>query len=102
MQRVRKTWRQELTQRDTGAPPSSREQWRSRHGFVLATIGAAVGLGNIWRFSFVAGENGGGAFFVIYIVIVALVGAPLVIAELALGRAARADAVSAFDHAAPR
>jgi NSS family neurotransmitter:Na+ symporter len=91
-----------LTQRDTGAPPSSREQWRSRRGFVLATIGAAVGLGNIWRFSFVAGENGGGAFFVIYIVSALLVGAPLVIAELALGRAARADAVSAFDHAAPR
>lgn len=69
---------------------------------MLATIGAAVGLGNIWRFSFVAGENGGGAFLVIYIVSALLVGAPLVIAELALGRAARGDAVSAFDHAAPR
>jgi len=91
-----------LTQRGTEELPFAREQWRSRHGFVLATIGSAVGLGNIWRFSFVAGENGGGAFFAIYIVSVLLVGAPLVIAELALGRAARGDAVSAFDHAAPR
>lgn len=69
---------------------------------MLATIGSAVGLGNIWRFSFIAGENGGGAFLAIYLCSVLLVGAPLVIGELALGRAARGDAVSAFAHAAPR
>ena len=91
-----------MTRRGKSDPLSPREQWRSGHGFVLATIGSAVGLGNIWRFSFVAGENGGGAFLAIYIVSVLLVGAPLVIAELALGRAARGDAVSAFDYVAPR
>ncbi len=78
---------------------STREQWGSRHGFVLATIGAAVGLGNIWRFSYVAGENGGAAFLFIYLVCVLVVGVPLVIAELALGRRAQGDAVAAFEHA---
>jgi len=76
---------------------STREQWGSRHGFVLATIGAAVGLGNIWRFSYVAGENGGAVFLLIYLVCVILVGLPLVIAELSLGRRAQGDAVAAFE-----
>lgn len=71
--------------------------WSSRTSFVLATIGAAVGLGNIWRFSYVAGENGGAAFLIIYLVIVAAIGLPLVIAELALGRGSAGDAVSAFE-----
>jgi NSS family neurotransmitter:Na+ symporter len=79
-----------------------REQWGSGTGFVLATIGSAVGLGNIWRFAYVAGENGGGAFLVVYILSVVLVGAPIVIAEMALGRQAGGDAASAFAHAAPR
>ncbi|MGF1630967.1 MAG: sodium-dependent transporter [Kiloniellaceae bacterium] len=74
-----------------------RETWASGRGFVLATIGAAVGLGNIWRFSYVAGENGGGAFLVVYLISVALVGAPIVIAELALGRRSEGDAVAAYE-----
>lgn len=78
---------------------SAREQWGSRRGFVLATIGAAVGLGNIWRFSYVAGENGGAVFLFIYLICVLLVGLPLVIAELALGRRAQGDAVAAFEFA---
>lgn len=76
---------------------STREQWGSRRGFILATIGAAVGLGNIWRFSYVAGENGGAVFLFIYLVCILLVGLPLVIAELSLGRRAQGDAVAAFD-----
>lgn len=76
---------------------STREQWGSRQGFVLATIGAAVGLGNIWRFSYVAGENGGAVFLFIYLVCVLLVGLPLMIAELSLGRRAQGDAVAAFE-----
>jgi neurotransmitter:Na+ symporter, NSS family len=75
---------------------TTQEQWGSRRGFVLATIGAAVGLGNIWRFSYVAGENGGAVFLFIYLVCILVVGLPLVIAELALGRRAQGDAVSAF------
>ncbi|MDA1101151.1 MAG: sodium-dependent transporter [Proteobacteria bacterium] len=76
---------------------SAREQWGSRHGFLLATIGAAVGLGNIWRFSYVAGENGGAVFLFIYLACILLIGLPLVIAELSLGRRAQGDAVAAFE-----
>ena len=80
---------------------SSREQWGSRPGFILATIGAAVGLGNIWRFSYVAGENGGAVFLMLYLICILLVGLPLVIAELSLGRRAQGDAVAAYERAAP-
>lgn len=73
-----------------------REQWGSRTGFILATIGAAVGLGNIWRFAYIAGENGGAVFLFIYLAFVLLIGLPLVIAELALGRRGQGDAVAAF------
>jgi len=80
---------------------SDREQWSSQSGFILATIGSAIGLGNIWRFSYVAGENGGGAFLVLYLIYVFVIGLPLVIAELALGRRAQGDAIAAFDGPAP-
>jgi len=76
-----------------------REQWGSRYGFVLATIGGAVGIGNIWRFSYVAGENGGAVFLFIYLAFVFLIGVPLMIAELAIGRHAQGDAISAFETA---
>jgi NSS family neurotransmitter:Na+ symporter len=72
-------------------------QWKSSTSFILATVGAAVGLGNIWRFSYVAGENGGAAFLLIYLFFVGIIGLPLVIAELALGRSSSGDAVSALD-----
>ena len=75
------------------------EQWESRSSFVLSTIGAAVGIGNICRLSYVAGENGGAAFLLIYIVCVVLGGLPLLIAELSLGRRAQGDVVSAFEDA---
>jgi NSS family neurotransmitter:Na+ symporter len=81
---------------------ASRETWSSREGFVLATIGSAVGLGNIWRFSYVTGENGGGAFLFVYLFFVAAVGLPIVIAELAIGRRGQGDAASAFENIAPR
>jgi len=77
-----------------GAPP--REQWSGRAAFVLATVASAVGLGNLWRFAYVAGENGGGAFLIAYLAAVAILGLPLMVAEFALGRRARADIVSAF------
>lgn len=80
----------------------TREQWGTSAGFVLATIGSAVGIGNIWRFSYVAGENGGGAFLVVYVLSVVFVGLPIVIAEMALGRRGGGDAVAAFAHANPR
>ena len=73
--------------------PVDREQWGTSAGFVLATIGSAVGIGNIWRFSYVAGENGGGAFLVVYALSVIFVGLPIVIGEMALGRRGGGDAV---------
>ena len=65
---------------------SSAESWSSSLGFVLAAIGSAVGLGNVWRFAYVAGENGGGAFVLVYLAAVVLVALPILIAEIALGR----------------
>jgi len=82
---------------DANPVTPQREQWGSRYGFVLATIGGAVGIGNIWRFSYVAGENGGAVFLLIYLAFVFLIGVPLMIAELAIGRHARGDAISAYE-----
>jgi len=65
------------------------EEWSSRWGFILATVGSAAGIGNIWRFSYVAGENGGGVFLLLYLACIALIGLPIVIAELAVGRVNR-------------
>jgi NSS family neurotransmitter:Na+ symporter len=78
------------------------ENWGSRAGFVLATLGSAVGVGNVWRFSYVAGENGGGAFLVVYLAVVSCVGLPLLIAEFAVGRGARRECGAAFAALVPR
>ncbi|MCP5089715.1 MAG: sodium-dependent transporter [Gammaproteobacteria bacterium] len=61
-------------------------QWASRYAFLMAAIGSAVGLGNLWRFPFQAGQNGGSAFVIIYLVCVIIVAYPILIAELAIGR----------------
>lgn len=76
---------------------AAREQWTSPSGFVLASVGGAVGIGNIWRFSYVAGENGGAAFLFVYLACVVLIGIPLMIAELTIGRHAQGDAISSFE-----
>jgi NSS family neurotransmitter:Na+ symporter len=62
------------------------ENWSSRFTFLLAAIGAAVGLGNIWKFPYITGQNGGGAFVLIYLLAVAFVALPILIAEIAVGR----------------
>jgi hypothetical protein len=59
------------------------ETWGSKFGFIMAAVGSSVGLGNFWRFPYTAGENGGGAFIVIYLISVAFVGLPLLMAEYA-------------------
>ncbi|UCH49301.1 MAG: sodium-dependent transporter [Betaproteobacteria bacterium] len=79
-----------------------REQWGTRAGFVLATIGCAAGLGNIWRFSYVAGENGGAAFLLIYVLCVTILGVPLMLGEFSVGRRAQADAVASFESGTSR
>ncbi len=73
-----------------------RAHWKSRTGFILAAAGSAVGLGNIWKFPYITGENGGGLFVLIYLVCIALVGLPILIAEIMIGRAAQAQPVEAF------
>jgi len=75
---------------------TAREEWSSNTGFVLAALGSAVGLGNVWRFAYVAGENGGGAFLLLYLGAVLLIGLPLLIAEFAVGRHTQRDPVGAF------
>jgi len=60
--------------------------WKSRTGFVMAAVGSAVGLGNIWRFPYMAYENGGGAFLVPYLFALITAGAPLLIMEFCLGK----------------
>ncbi|WP_103018906.1 sodium-dependent transporter [Salinibacter altiplanensis] len=77
-------------------PSPEREQWSSRLGFVLAAAGSAVGLGNIWRFPFKAGDNGGGAFVLIYLACLLLLCVPYLFAELALGRNGKRNPVGAI------
>lgn len=67
--------------------------WGTRFGFLMAAIGSSVGLGNFWRFPYTAGENGGAAFVFIYLLCVALIAFPILIAELSVGRHARRSAV---------
>lgn len=79
------------------APSESRHgMWSSRLVFVLAAAGSAVGLGNIWKFPYIAGENGGGAFVVIYLVCVAAIGVPIMIAETLLGRYGRQSPINSM------
>lgn len=73
-----------------------RALWASRLGFILAAAGSAVGLGNIWKFPYITGNNGGGAFVLVYLLCITLVGLPIMMAELMIGRHTRRDAVGAF------
>lgn len=74
-----------------------REQWQSRWGFVLAAVGSAVGLGNMWRFSYLAAEKGGAGFVALYLLFTILIGLPVMLAELTIGRGARTGPISALE-----
>lgn len=89
-----------MPESQTNAKP--RALWASRLGFILAAAGSAVGLGNIWKFPYIAGENGGGAFVLVYLLCIAFVGLPIMMAELMVGRHTRKDAVGAFIALEPR
>ena len=69
-------------------------QWSSRFAFILAATGSAVGLGNIWKFPYITGENGGGAFVMVYLMCVAALGIPIMIAEIMLGRRGRQSPIN--------
>jgi NSS family neurotransmitter:Na+ symporter len=73
-----------------------RGQWSSKIGFIFAAAGSAIGLGNIWRFPYVVGENGGAAFVLLYIFFVIVIGLPYMFAELALGRSSQRNPVGAI------
>ncbi|BAD39427.1 sodium-dependent transporter [Symbiobacterium thermophilum] len=75
---------------------AQRDQWKSRSGFIFATIGAAVGLGNFWRFPFMAYQNGGGAFLLPYFVALLTAGVPLMILEFGFGHKMRTATITAF------
>ena len=73
-----------------------RAHWSGRVGFVLAAAGSAIGLGNIWKFPYITGVNGGGAFVLIYLTCIALVALPIMMAEVFIGRTAQTSPVGAF------
>ena len=83
-----------------GSP--SRDTWGSKLAFILAAAGGAIGLGNIWGFPTVAAQNGGGAFLLVYLICVAAIGAPVMLAELAIGRTTQRNPVGAFAALAPK
>ncbi len=79
-----------------GNGTENREQWGSRLGFIMAAAGSAVGLGNIWRFPYITGVNGGAAFVLVYFAIVFTIGISVMLAEFVIGRNAGLNAVGAF------
>ncbi len=81
--------------------PQKRETWHSGLGFILAAAGSAVGLGNIWRFPYITGEHGGGAFVMIYLICVVLIGVPVMLCEITLGRHTHRNPVGAFKQLNP-
>ena len=79
----------------------NREQWGSKLGFILAASGSAVGIGNIWKFPHMAGQNGGAAFTMVYLLCILVVGLTIVITEFAIGRSTQLSPVGAFEKLAP-
>lgn len=73
------------------------QQWSSRLAFIFAAVGSAIGLGNIWKFPYIAGENGGGAFILVYLVCVFLISFPVMIAEVLIGRRTHKSPVNAME-----
>ncbi|WP_435105795.1 sodium-dependent transporter [Arhodomonas sp. AD133] len=85
-----------------GVSASGHEHWGSRLAFVLAAAGSAVGLGNVWKFPYITGENGGGAFVLVYLGCIALIGLPILIAEILLGRRGERSPIGALGNLARR
>ncbi|WP_400163983.1 sodium-dependent transporter [Brevibacillus sp. TJ4] len=77
------------------------EQWTNRLGFILAAAGSAIGLGAIWKFPYIVGTSGGGAFFLVFLLFTLGVGLPLLLAEFVIGRSTQQEAISAYKTIAP-
>ena len=82
---------------DGGKRTSLHGHWSSRMAFVLAVTGSAVGLGNIWKFPYIAGQNGGGAFVLVYLLCVFLIGMPVMMSEILIGRRGRRNPVATME-----
>ena len=76
--------------------------WKNRWLFILAATGSAVGLGNIWKFPYITGENGGGAFVLIYLICIAVIGIPIMLAEVTIGRMGRLSPINTMSTVAQR
>ena len=79
-----------------------REGFKSRLGFILVSAGCAIGIGNVWKFPYVAGQNGGGLFVLVYLLFLAVLGIPILTMELSLGRASRKSIVQAYKKLEPK
>lgn len=99
---MKESIRNSRTTRQGGAQAPKRDIFTSNLGVIAATLGSAVGLGNIWKFPSLTGTNGGAAFIIVYIVCTLLVGLPVMISELMLGRKARANAITTLQTLAPK
>lgn len=82
--------------KDQNEQAGPRAMWSSRMAFILAATGSAVGLGNIWKFPYITGENGGGAFVLVYLLCIAIIGIPIMMAEVMIGRSGRKSPISAM------
>ncbi len=82
-------------EKPVGTFRNMKKSWRTRFGFYLAAIGSAFGLGSLWRFPYVVAENGGGAFVLLYLSLVVLIGFPLLVGELMVGRVSRKSVIAA-------
>lgn len=80
---------------------AKRDGFTSRFGIIAAAAGSAVGLGNIWKFPYIVGENGGSAFILVYLISILLVGMPVLLAEFLIGRRGQANAVRSFKNIKP-
>ena len=73
-----------------------REKLKSRMGFILLSAGCAIGIGNVWKFPYIAGQGGGGAFVLFYLLFLVILGLPIMTMEFAVGRASRKSPVRAY------
>src|SRR5512133_3905505 len=87
--------------RDKGMENKKRDGFTSALGVIAATLGSAIGLGNIWKFPSLTGSNGGATFLLVYLISTLLVGLPVMISEIMLGRKAKADAITTLTKLSP-
>jgi neurotransmitter:Na+ symporter, NSS family len=90
-----------MSENNSEKPPVNRAKFATNLGVLAATLGSAVGLGNIWKFPYLTGSNGGAAFLMVYILCMLLIGIPVMISELTLGRSARSNAIATMQKLAP-